>query len=109
MLTRESPLPEVSLQSHTSYDKFENVRIPVNDENILKSLKCIVLRLHPRQVKGSNMQYELIGEHLTCVSHQHDLSMRQGRKKGPFNNGHFSVNYMERISASIATVVKERY
>ncbi len=35
--------------------------------------KYIFLRLHPRQAKDSNDQYQLNGELLKCVSHQRDL------------------------------------
>ncbi len=35
--------------------------------------KCVVLRLHPRQVRDNNVQYQLNVEHLRSVSHQCDL------------------------------------
>ncbi len=37
--------------------------------------KCVVLRLHPRQARDNNVQYQLNGEHLRSVSHQHDLGV----------------------------------
>ncbi len=36
---------------------------------------CVVLRLHPRQARGNNVQYQLNGEHLRSVSHQRDLGV----------------------------------
>ncbi len=35
--------------------------------------KCVVLWLHPQQVKNNDPQYQLNGELLRCVSHQRDL------------------------------------
>ncbi len=37
--------------------------------------KCVVLRLHPRQARDNNVQYQLNGEHLRSVSHQRDLGV----------------------------------
>ncbi len=37
--------------------------------------KCVVLRLHPRQARENNFQYQLNGEHLRSVSHQRDLGV----------------------------------
>ncbi len=37
--------------------------------------KCVVLRLHSRQAKGNNVQYQLNGEPLRSVSHQSDLGV----------------------------------
>ncbi len=37
--------------------------------------KSVVLRLHPRQAMDNNVRYQLSGEHLRSVSHQHDLSV----------------------------------
>ncbi len=34
--------------------------------------KCVVLRLHPRQARDNNVQYQLNGEHLR-ISHLHFL------------------------------------
>ncbi len=32
--------------------------------------RCVALRLHPQQTKDSNLQYQLNGERLRCVSQQ---------------------------------------
>ncbi len=37
--------------------------------------KCVVLRLHHRQARDNNVQYQLNGEHLRSVSHQRDLGV----------------------------------
>ncbi len=37
--------------------------------------KCVVLRLHPRQARDNDVQYQLNGEYLRTVSHQRDLSV----------------------------------
>ncbi len=37
--------------------------------------ECVVLRLHPRQARDNNVQYQLNGEHLRSVSHQRDLGV----------------------------------
>ncbi len=37
--------------------------------------KCVVVRLHPRQAKDNNVQYQLNGEPLRSVSHQRDLGV----------------------------------
>ncbi len=37
--------------------------------------KCDVLRLHPRQAKDNNVQYQPNGELLRSVSHQRDLGV----------------------------------
>ncbi len=62
----------------------------------LNTDKCVVLRLHPRQARENNVQYQLNGEHLRSVSHQCDLGVivdetlkphrRKGREKRQFNN-----------------------
>ncbi len=41
----------------------------------LNTDKCVVLRLHPRQARDNNVQYQLSGEHLRGVSHQRDLGV----------------------------------
>ncbi len=41
----------------------------------LNTDKCVVLRLHPRQARENNVQYQLNGEHLKSVSHQRDLGV----------------------------------
>ncbi len=35
--------------------------------------KCVILRLHSRQAKDNNVQYQLNGEPLRSVNHQRDL------------------------------------
>ncbi len=37
--------------------------------------KCVVLWLHPQQVKNNDPQYQLNGKFLRCVSHQRDLGV----------------------------------
>ncbi len=37
--------------------------------------RCVVLRLHPRQARDNNVQYQLNEEHLRSVSHQRDLGV----------------------------------
>ncbi len=37
--------------------------------------KCVVLRLHPRQARDNNVQYQLNGWFLRSVSHQCDLGV----------------------------------
>ncbi len=37
--------------------------------------KCVVLRLHPRQARNNNVQYQLNGKHFRSVNHQHDLGV----------------------------------
>ncbi len=41
----------------------------------LNTDQCVVLRLHPRQARDNNVQYQLNGEHLRSVSHQRDLGV----------------------------------
>ncbi len=41
----------------------------------LNTDKCVVLRLHPRQARENNVQYQLNGEPLRSVSHQRDLGV----------------------------------
>ncbi len=38
-----------------------------------KTDKCVFLRLHPRQAKDNNVQYQLSGGPLRSVSHQRDI------------------------------------
>ncbi len=64
-----------------------------NDMNMTD--KCVVLRLHRRQAKDNNVQYQLNGESLRSVSPQRGLCvivdealkpMLKGREKCEFNN-----------------------
>ncbi len=52
----------------------------------LNTDKCVVLRLHPRQARDNNVQYQLNGEHHTSVSHQRDLGVIVDETLKPYAN-----------------------
>ncbi len=69
--TIEIPFNVQSLQNDVDY-------LSSWSQGALMSLntdKYAVLRLHPRQARENNVQYQLNGEHLRSVSHQRDLGV----------------------------------
>ncbi len=42
---------------------------------IFNTDKVVVRRLHPRQARGNNVQYQPNGDHLRSVSHHRDLGV----------------------------------
>ncbi len=65
-ITIESPFGVQSLQNDVDY-------LSSWSQGALMSFntgKCVILRLHPRQARDNNVQYQLNGEHLRSVSHQ---------------------------------------
>ncbi len=70
--TIESPSDVQSLQNDVDYlsSWSQGALLSFNTD------KCVVLRLHPRQARDNNVQYQLNGEHLRSISHQRDLGVR---------------------------------
>ncbi len=75
--------------------------------------KCVVLRLHPRQVKDNNVQYQLNIEPLRSASHQRDLGVTVDETLKPHHqceNATKSANLIMRAQkASIVNITPKLF
>ncbi len=67
--------------------------------------KFVVLRLHPRQARDNNVQYQLNGEPLRTVSYQRDLGVIVDETRQP----HRQCAKAAKSANSIMRAIKESF
>ncbi len=73
----------------------------------LNTDKCVGLRLHPRQARDNNVQYQPNGERLGSVGHQRDLDVIVDETLKPHRQCANSI--MRAIKASFMNITPTRF